>query len=170
MKMKKLSSVALSLVLATAMMGAGYAAWTQTLTLSNSVATGKFNFTLTNGSVTPDATTGYYLTTKTAVATGNTLNVTIENAYPGAKATVSEKITNESTIPAKLTLVNTIPSEFTMNNILVNGASYADGMNIPTGDVTITYDLTAKDSANFASSYTISSSATFDQNTNTPTP
>jgi hypothetical protein len=165
--MKKLSTVALSLVLATAMMGAGYAAWSQTLDLSNTVDTAEFSFTLTNGTVTPSATTGQYLEANTAIADGDTLNVDIDNAYPGAKATVSETITNASTIPASLTLANTVPDEFTMDNIQVNGDDYTAGMNIPTGNVTITYDLTASDDVVTTESYTISSTATFEQNTTT---
>ena len=46
--MKKLSTVALSLVLATALMGAGYASWQTTLGVGTTVQTANFSFVYSN--------------------------------------------------------------------------------------------------------------------------
>jgi hypothetical protein len=103
------------LVLALMLMGAGYAAWSQTFTVQATVNTGELALTVTaeldedksnfNGRYMDvifdennvDATTG-----DSEDGGDNTFTVDIENIYPGAKIVYKVIVTNDGTMPIKL--------------------------------------------------------------------
>lgn len=109
--MKRTKFLALALVVAVMMMGAGYAAWTDQLVINNSVSTGHLNVNFPeDGTVevyesdVAVAEDGLTRTYKEAVvdADDHQVNVTIDNLYPGAVAKVTVPFYNDSTIPVKL--------------------------------------------------------------------
>ncbi|WP_418790603.1 SipW-dependent-type signal peptide-containing protein [Phosphitispora sp. TUW77] len=112
--MKKSRFLVLALVVAIMMMGAGYAAWTETVTINNTVETGNLSVALADGTVVVNDT----LTNRTAEAVldtsavdDNVVNVTVTNLYPGAVATVTVPVTNDGSIPVKIN-----PGTFAHNN------------------------------------------------------
>lgn len=106
--MKKARFVAMVLAVAVMLIGAGYAAWTDTLIINNSVSTGNLDVNMVDGSVivcpTAAATTSDGLVNRVATAevtADDTVTVTITNLYPNAKAVVTIPVTNNSSIPVK---------------------------------------------------------------------
>ncbi|ERI92102.1 hypothetical protein HMPREF1982_02642 [Clostridiales bacterium oral taxon 876 str. F0540] len=115
--MRKFKYVAGVLVLSTVLMGAGYAAWTDKITLSSSVTTGNLNVEFVKQDFSfnplqpefPTIVSGNinYLGKCYATATINQDNsklttVQISNLYPGATAWTDFKVKNTGTIPAKI--------------------------------------------------------------------
>lgn len=176
--MKKLSSVALSLVLATAMMGAGYAAWQSQITVSNAVQTGTFGFKIVHTddskpSVTllNDSYIGAGTNDVTSVSDGAG-TITLNNLYPGVVATVDFPISNSSSIPAMMSSykLTGLPTGLTAKTYeVVDGVATeitADSVQIDptTTDFTLEYVITAEDSlSESGSSYTTTIQPTFDQ-------
>lgn len=166
--MKKLNFVVPTLVLAVAMMGAGYASWSQTLSVTNTVATGTFNFVIQPATYTADK-----YETVTPSNTDNSLTVGITNAYPNSVTTVNDTIKNNSSIPATMILTPTTDGNF--NGVIqVNGADYTAGSSVTLAagqDAAIVYTLTANDAippspvGGPANSYTCSIKADFAQAT-----
>lgn len=142
--MKKAKFLALALAGAITLMGAGYAAWSDSLTITSTVSTGYVDLyfiSQNNNEITPSSNviTGsvtYTADTESELdANGNkhetTLQdnydiatVTVGNMYPGSRATVNLKIKNNSTIPVKLTTdINSIqvtpPRGITINPVSV---------------------------------------------------
>jgi len=132
--MKKIGLIALIVVLSLGIIGVGYAAWSQTLTLTGTVNAGKFDVEFANA-VSNDAGTAldplalgtwnftptYSWTGTQGIAnvasitnggsfittggsTNNTLSFTVNNAYPGYMAEVAFDVVNSSTVPVKITV------------------------------------------------------------------
>lgn len=106
--MKKTRIMAFALVIAVMLMGAGYALWTDTLTIKNTVNTGHLNVDFISGSGTvtfENNTDANGLAVASADPVDFTVDdqatITLKNLYPGAKATVTLKVKNNSTIPVK---------------------------------------------------------------------
>jgi predicted ribosomally synthesized peptide with SipW-like signal peptide len=125
-KMKKTKVIALVLCAAIMLMGAGYAYWSDTLTINNTVSTGELNVVFDNANganVTRggDDQSGYipgtnkgkwyyeaYVkheglnggTITTITDGGKTVNTVVTNMYPGAYAQYYGTIVNKGTIPA----------------------------------------------------------------------
>ena len=102
--MKKTGLLVLSLVLALGALGIGYAAWSQTLTVTGNVNTGSYIVTMT--SPTPSPTD----VSKTAWVTVDAHNnysctLSVHNGYPGFVGTATFDIENTGSVPAKLTTV-----------------------------------------------------------------
>jgi len=106
--MKKTKLIALTMVIAIMMIGAGYAAWTDQLDINTTINTGKldlqFDRSLQDFEFEPN---NDYMTGKVSYAKDNDgewdiANVTLSNLYPDAKAKVTLKIDNKSTIPVKM--------------------------------------------------------------------
>lgn len=111
--MKKTRFVAMVLAVAVMLIGAGYAAWTETLTITNTVSTGYVDVDLLNGSVVVHSTevaNSDDALDRTASATGSeqSATVTITNLYPGAEAVVTIPVKNNSTIPVKYESIDTV--------------------------------------------------------------
>ncbi|MDR7855063.1 hypothetical protein [Tissierella sp.] len=137
--MKKTKLLALTLVVAIMMMGAGYAAWQETLTINHNVSTGNVDVDLANGNVAvypkENATAVDGLNRiATVVGSEQEATITLTNLYPGAKVVANIPVINNSTIPVKylsttpsgvplwLTVTDVCPSQLDVNgtgNIVV---------------------------------------------------
>lgn len=104
--MKKTKFLALVLVVAIMMMGAGYAAWTDQLKINTTINTGMLDVHFVDEA---ELTLSEYVTGNVGYQQDGSgdndwdiANVTLSNLYPGAKAEVTLKINNNSTIPVKM--------------------------------------------------------------------
>jgi hypothetical protein len=114
--MKKIKFLVLAGVVATSMMGAGYAAWTDTTVLSSTVRTGNFNMEITAATTrTGDDQTKneahdwhqYDWTHSNSVThTATKATVDLKDIYPGGLVQVDMTTVNNGTIPAKLKSVD----------------------------------------------------------------
>ena len=95
--MKKIGILALALVLALGSLGVGYALWFETLFIEGTVNTGSLDAEWSVGTPYDDETKEY--SGATAEIVGNTLFVTVTNAYPCITYTIPIDITNNGTIP-----------------------------------------------------------------------
>lgn len=101
--MKKTRMVALVLVAAMMLMGAGYAYWSDTLTINNTVSTGemKVEFIKANGYPKIFGRTGEAYVQKGLVQAddGKSATITIGNMYPDSYVRYELKMKNTGTIP-----------------------------------------------------------------------
>lgn len=114
--MKKIGLIIMVVVLALGALGAGYAAWSQTLTINGAVAMGNLAAQFDQDSLTaiysdddaaaaPDDGTGA-ITYDTQDANGNDeATITITNAYPGYAGTAVLTVINTGTIPIDVAIV-----------------------------------------------------------------
>lgn len=139
--MKKTRILALTLVVAIMMMGAGYAYWTDTLTISNSITTGTFdvdfqadsddlvvyqnyNFAAGTGTEEPaglmGVTTGFGTDGDTLDNLNNNdkLTITATNLYPDGAYKVNATILNTSTIPVLFNTAGYTLSSSNLNDFL----------------------------------------------------
>lgn len=109
--MRKYKFIALAMVLAVMLMGAGYAYWTETLTVQGTVSTGdldlRFDPVLIESGDYDDEFP-YFLRDymNVSVKPGDdykSLECKFENIYPGAGGFIRFKIVNVGTVPAQLT-------------------------------------------------------------------
>lgn len=116
--MKKTRFIALALVVAIALMGAGYAAWTDKLYVENTVNTGRLDVDFTKvekigtdpcwvtvtSKIVPDGDpeTCGDKNTGNPVTNNDKLQLTVENAWPGAVVQRRITVTNLGTIPVKI--------------------------------------------------------------------
>lgn len=114
--MRKPRLLVLALAVAVMLMGAGYAAWTDKITINNTVSTGEMKVQLSEytwyqlDDITPtssdnqvsSSTDGYAVATATPwfVAGHNSLDLTLTNMYPGKKGVLNANFENLGTIPA----------------------------------------------------------------------
>lgn len=159
--MKKVGLLALAIVLSLGLMGAGLAYWTETLTITGSVATGNLSVAYSNV-VCADNESNPDVGTCSATITGEntdseTLVITITNAYPCYTCTVDFDILNDGSIPVDLgslvldlsglsgELDVTVSVETTANDLAVDGVQ-AGQLTIHVTDVAAessTYTFTA---------------------------
>lgn len=117
--MKKTRIIVLALAISIALMGAGYAAWTQNVTISGTVKTGQLELKITD-----TATGAYYkhydsnnelkwtneelekyglkIAPQEEPTVNNKITFNRENLFPGLEAGKSINITNTGTVPVKL--------------------------------------------------------------------
>lgn len=165
--MKKHIVLLVSLVFAFGIMGAGYAAWSQELTINQTIETGLLAFSFdADGEILPnenseaffDAENALMFDGSSAVAAGDALDVTIVNAYPGATATVNATIANASTVPARLAFsTDFLPEDVRIIGITVNDEvlevdamvdgekSSASPLLLPEEEVAVAYTLLVVD-------------------------
>ncbi len=161
--MKKGKIIALALAAGITFMGAGYAAWTDNVTIQTTVATGTLDYTFADaenvtlysdhGMTKQDTTVAHaavsYETDGEGEATDKAI-VTITNAYPDAAAKVELTLTNTSSIPTKLTTIQEQVDELlTLQNLKAtyNGTEIEyDDTEIPVGgEVKVTFEILVKD-------------------------
>lgn len=152
--MKKSRFLVLALVVAVMMMGAGYAAWTETVTINNNVCTGELDVDLAAGTVAVFSDTagtaepaGITRTAEAVLDTtdteNNTATVTVNNLYPGAHVDITVPISNVGTIPAKIdNIANTFASSWATLSAPTAPTDLAVG-----GSGSIVYELTVGDTA-----------------------
>ena len=114
--MKKTRFLAMILVVSIMLMGAGYAAWNESITISSTVDTGNLSVAMSTGNVyvypnasmlAEDGFTNTQRTLKEAILDSsavekNVVNVKVNNLYPGARVKVVVPIANDGSIPVKL--------------------------------------------------------------------
>lgn len=109
--MKKTKYLALVLVVAIMMMGAGYAAWTDKLVIKNTVEAGELNVEFATDkpgypiAVVTDGTSTNHA--NAIIEHGDKITtVTINNIYPGVSGLYRTRFINKGTIPAVISGVN----------------------------------------------------------------
>lgn len=105
--MKRIRFLAMIMVVSLMLMGAGYAAWTDQVVISNTVSTGELDVELlsTGSVIVNDSLTNRvaeYVVNADTEQENDLATVTITNLYPGAEATVTIPVKNIGTIPVKL--------------------------------------------------------------------
>ncbi len=152
--MKKPKFLALTLAVAVMLMGAGYAIWTDSVKINNTVNTGNLEVKLENGTLTlPD--NGEYVKGTAVVdldvdSTSHIAKVTLENLYPGAKVRVSIPFKNVGSIPVKFdgAPTNTAPIGSDLANyITIDNWSYTDSDIAPAEGGNIDFDITVDEDA-----------------------
>lgn len=127
--MMKKRLLVLCLIMAFALTGVAYAAWTDTLVINGSVGTGKLNLIFTGATVTDNEQGRDVASTTASIGTDEkTLDIAITNAYPGYQAIVKYTIQNEGTVPVKLKAITpNVPAVLTVNNTAAAGITLAPG-------------------------------------------
>jgi len=123
--MKKTKLIALTMVVAIMMVGAGYAAWTDQLNINTTVNTGELDLEFVDRGEATELTLAPHVTGQVDYAQDtdgewDVANVTLSNLYPGAEASVSLKIQNNSTIPVKMNSITDTRSD----NWGINGDNF----------------------------------------------
>jgi len=93
----KIKLYILALVAMAVLMGAGYAAWGQNVTVGGTVNTGKKDVGFTRWV----ARTDEHMTSSISRIDARTVQVTVNNLYPGGRVWIDVDITNTGTIPCK---------------------------------------------------------------------
>lgn len=115
--MKKSKFLALALAIAVMLMGAGYAAWTDQLNITDTIKTGHLDVHFVdlegNSELTlADYETGSVSYTQDGEGGQNdwdTATATINNVYPGGNFTIKYRLFNNSTMPVKLQSLSLSP-------------------------------------------------------------
>lgn len=131
--MKRIGLLCLALVIALAVMGAGYAYWHQNLYINTTVKTGNWAFGGPEGggivptptvSPNPSNIPGYgSMTLNNWDSTSFT--VTINNAYPGYSASVNYSLQNAGTVAAEVEWITIADNNMTSNpySFILGGGS-----------------------------------------------
>lgn len=123
--MKKHKFLVAVLAIAIMLMGAGYAYWTQALTINNTVSTGYLDVKFVPPTIISDWDDGIYhcsdlVTCDSAIAPdGQSMSFTVGNFYPGAGASLNFLVKNTGTVNAKI-------SNFT--GVVTNNQALADAL------------------------------------------
>lgn len=183
--MKKPRILVLALVVAVMLMGAGYAAWTNTLTIGTRVTTGTLDVNFASGATalvykTASATqtdvqsdsiahpnTGVVDTMLNGSVVPDSKTVTVDNLYPGAHVVVTIPVVSASTIPviydATTSSITDHNSTTTFSNPHVNvarvGTPPALTTNGSTGNLVYTIDVPSSETG------FMNGTVTFDINT-----
>lgn len=160
--MKKSRILAFSLIVMVMLMGAGYAAWTDTLNINNTVKTGNLdvNFSENPGVVfnTDNAGVAKVVVSET-VASGNEATVKLENLYPGATATVTIPVKNDGSIPVKNGTFT-----FTPDKTWITVTPSSQPTELAVGETKdVVYTITIGEDALEDTTGTVTATATFDQ-------
>ncbi|AIG96882.1 MAG: hypothetical protein XD40_0152 [Archaeoglobus fulgidus] len=100
--MKKFGVLFVAMLVALGLVGATYAYWSDTLTVSGTVGMGNLDVVITSAETT--ATETYDVATEQdclIADDGKSVTCNIINAYPGYTATVSVTVNNDGSIPVK---------------------------------------------------------------------
>lgn len=126
--MKKHKILVVALALAVMFTGAGYAYWTQTLTIDNTVNTGYLDvgFVCDGDDAWDDGyisgrTSDLVTLTSTRSTDKQELDFTVGNFYPGAGASLDFVVLNSGTVPAK---ISNVAGTITDNTALCNQFNY----------------------------------------------
>lgn len=123
--MRKIKLLCISFVAALSLMGIGFAAWQDDLTVFNTVSTGQLNIEFmkdSNGSASSifsidDARQDYVKLQPTEISDNNKkLSISAKDLYPGAMVLYNSKAQNVGTIPAA---ISEIKVDFPIDNTLL---------------------------------------------------
>ena len=118
--MKKIGLIALIVVLSLGIIGVGYAAWSQTLSVTGTVAAGTYDVQLTNVSKTDDV--NGVATISATLADSHTITIALSKLYPGSVEKVNFDVKNNGTIPSKVTAITINTVSGTTLDIDLSGA------------------------------------------------
>jgi len=131
--MKKTKFIALALIVAMALTGAGYAYWTETLKVEATVKTGQLDFqfrdaSIPEGEMIRDIKVESITTDNNGNNQDNTqLNLSLADVYPGAYATIRFKVFNNSTMQTQLTGFNLNETDYDdyifISRLIVDGTN-----------------------------------------------
>ena len=126
--MKKTRFLALTLIVAMMLMGAGYAYWSESMTISNTINTGELNFEFSSPTAKQEKLKSY-ATAKVDPNNNKRLNVTWNNTSPGAYFEFITKVKNTGSIDAGITnfQITGIDKEFAKHVYLAYVLVYRDG-------------------------------------------
>lgn len=96
--MKKSKALTAAIVAGVITVGAGYAWWTDALTIKNTVNTGELNVKFVESKITDDA--NGYVKAVQPIVKDKEISFAINNMYPGITETFEAKFENNGTIPA----------------------------------------------------------------------
>lgn len=117
-----------AITIAIMLLGTGYAYWTETLTISNTVSTGYLDVKFIDADAWDfdDSETFHHrsnlvIAHKTIAADGRSISLTVDNLYPGSGASLDFLVENTGTIPAK---IGTVTGTVTENQALADALDY----------------------------------------------
>ncbi|SHJ12589.1 SipW-cognate class signal peptide [Clostridium amylolyticum] len=113
--MKKAKALTAAIVAGLITVGAGYAWWTDALTIKNTVNTGDLNVKFTEARVADYS--GGYVTSVVKPVQDKLIEFSLENMYPGAQETLYARFDNTGSIPAVVDKVNFTSSFLKGNNV-----------------------------------------------------
>jgi len=126
--MKSRKMVIAAITIAIMLLGTGYAYWTETLTINNTVSTGYLDVKFIDAdawdyddSETFSHRSNLVIAHKTIAADGQSISLTVENLYPGSGASLDFLIENKGTIPAK---IGTVTGTVIKNQALADALDY----------------------------------------------
>lgn len=166
MKNKKRNYVIVVLVVLLLALAVGYAAFSDTLTISGTAnAKGTFDMEFTSATIDTATAEGIDKDNSTATisADKNTVTVTVKDlAYPGAGTNVTVVAKNVGTIPAKLKTLN-----FTGLDDADIEVKFPDGLAVgekiePNGTCTITFSVKWKTDSDLKTEKTVNFNATLE--------
>lgn len=110
MRVKRFTFVVAAVLAGLTLMGVAYAAWTQDIQLTGSVATGTFDIIWTDVSLDrstePQYQGNWVANVSYEVSSdGHTITYVVSNAYPGWESRLNCRVKNNGTVPAKLSVV-----------------------------------------------------------------
>jgi hypothetical protein len=146
----------IAVVLALALMGVAYALWSETLTISGSVATGEVDVAFQNASdndngIDPGYDKDVADCTVAVAPDGNSMTITITNGYPSYTCTVSYEFLNDGSIPVKLqSVTENIPDELTVTQTGPGVGYQLDAGDHVTATIAIHVDQEAAELANYS--------------------
>jgi hypothetical protein len=136
--MKKIGFVILAVVLALGAMGAGYAAWQQTLDVNGTATVATFSVYMTNGTPTKPSDA----TDTTIVVSDNTTAVAAYNSNNGHAPNAGLNVVITKAVPGTYTIPNvvvhnasTIPVSYTVGTVTGDGAGYVNIGTLSTGSL-----------------------------------
>jgi len=117
-----------AIAIAITLLGTGYAYWTETLTIENTVSTGYLDvkFIDADAGDYDDSETFSHRSNlvnayKTIAADGKNISLTVDNLYPGSGASLDFLVENTGTIPAK---IGTVTGTVIKNQELADALDY----------------------------------------------
>lgn len=122
--MKKAKVLVATVAAAVMVMGAGYAYWTQTLTINNTVNTGYLDVQFVGAAVGDYDDNGHsdlVNVSKNIATDGQSMSFTVDKLYPGAGASLNFEIQNTGSVNAK---VSNVTGKVTNNKDLADALQY----------------------------------------------
>ncbi|ABR46720.1 hypothetical protein Amet_0493 [Alkaliphilus metalliredigens QYMF] len=149
--MKRTKFLALALVVALMMMGAGYAYWTQDLTIQNTVNTGELDVQFTELEL--DVEGAAYMGSASSFLPADTdgeynLKLDLIDAYPGAGFTVSFDLANTGTLAANVRNFDITDTNNNADLVLVRSYTVGNSTESLTTDTTLQEVLDAFNALN----------------------
>lgn len=126
--MKNRKMIITAITIAIMLLGTGYAYWTETLTINNTVSTGYLDVKFIDAdawdfddSETFSHRSNLVIAHKTIAADGQSIALTVDNLYPGSGASLDFLVENTGTIPAK---IGTVTGTVIKNQALADALDY----------------------------------------------